>query len=143
MFMLAPGLGSLMSQAPRHQHTRVASVGNNTYSATTISFHRSLCVDLNRRVSSYLMGPLRKSKRARTKPPSVEETVAGSAPTLPQVEDSSSVTKPSTPVPDTPKGASDKQEDAPTALRCVKAEASSSKPVCLQIRNRQSILTSM
>merc|ERR1711977_607669 len=103
--------------------------GNNTYSATTISFHRSLCVDLNLRVSSYLMGPLRKSKRARTKPPSVEETVAGSAPTLPQVEDSSSVTKPSTPVPDTPKDASDKQEDAPTALRSVKAEASSSKPL--------------
>ncbi|PVH89968.1 hypothetical protein DL98DRAFT_508190 [Cadophora sp. DSE1049] len=75
------------------------------------------------------MGPLRKSKRARTKPPSVEEPVVGSAPTLPQVEDSSSARKPSTPVPDTFKDASNNQEDAPTPLNSVKAEASSSKPL--------------
>ncbi|KAH7419009.1 hypothetical protein BKA64DRAFT_587663 [Cadophora sp. MPI-SDFR-AT-0126] len=75
------------------------------------------------------MGPLRKSKRARTKPPSVEESVAGSAPTLPHVDDSSSAKKASTLDVDTSKDASNKQEDEPTPLKSVKAEASSSKPL--------------
>ncbi|KAH6723900.1 hypothetical protein BKA61DRAFT_587317 [Leptodontidium sp. MPI-SDFR-AT-0119] len=79
------------------------------------------------------MGPLRKSKRARTKPPSVDEPVVGSASALPQVEASSSTTIPTTipmtPVTDATKDVVDKNYDAPTPLKNIKAEASSSKPL--------------
>ncbi|KAK0124235.1 hypothetical protein ONS95_009210 [Cadophora gregata] len=75
------------------------------------------------------MGPLRKSKRARTKPPNAEEPVTGSLPTLPQVEDSSSVKKASTPPADTSKDASNRTKDAPTPMKSVKAEANSFKPL--------------
>ncbi|KAH7343011.1 hypothetical protein BKA65DRAFT_431239 [Rhexocercosporidium sp. MPI-PUGE-AT-0058] len=75
------------------------------------------------------MGPLRKSKRARTKPPTVDEPVVGSASTFPRAEDSSSTTTPSTPVTDAPKDAADKKEDAPTPLKNIKTEASPSKPL--------------
>ncbi|KAL2075305.1 hypothetical protein VTL71DRAFT_248 [Oculimacula yallundae] len=77
------------------------------------------------------MGPLRKSKRARTKPPSVEDPAAavGSTSTLPQAEDSSSTTTLSTQATDIPKDVPDKKEDASTPLKSIKAEASASRPL--------------
>jgi hypothetical protein len=70
----------------------------------------------------YLMGPSR--KRARTKPPSEEE-----AADPPSIVADSTTTKPSIPEADKHSDVVNKEEDAPTPLKAVKAESSSSKQV--------------
>jgi hypothetical protein len=72
------------------------------------------------------MGPSR--KRARTKPPSVEES-AGAV-----VAADSTTTKPSTPGAEKHSDVVNKEEDAPTPLKAVKPESSSSKQVSLLLR---------
>ncbi|CZS95744.1 related to Rotein of unknown function [Rhynchosporium agropyri] len=75
------------------------------------------------------MGSLRKSKRARTKPPSVDEPANGSTSTLPQVEDSPSTATPSTSATDSTKDSSDKRRDAPNPSKGMRPEASASRPL--------------
>ncbi|KAI9049093.1 hypothetical protein LZ554_006941 [Drepanopeziza brunnea f. sp. 'monogermtubi'] len=72
------------------------------------------------------MGPLRKSKRARTKSPS-ENDPAGSSGQTPLEESSPTTVKPSNPIAETSSDIPGTKDEVPTRLKGVKPESSSSK----------------